>query len=145
MDLTAENVMTLGMTCMYPEGTIDEKNLPTDAIVAQGITIEIIFDPAHIAAHANDIGSMLDQLPEQFKPASQGGSGGWSFLNLCNDAEGNQWGEHKHMEVLCLLGIAAKKARWLFPRSVWPELEGNMPYVIVSAAGFPDITRPALG
>jgi hypothetical protein len=145
MDLTAENVMQTAMLCMYPDDTVDEKNMPADAVLAAGITIEILFDPARLAAHTDDIGSMLDQLPATFKPASQGGDGGWSFLKACNDAKGNQWGEQKHMETLFMLGIAVGKARWMFPRRTWPKLPGGMPYVIVSPTGFQNIERHVLG
>ena len=70
----------------------------------------------------------LKELPEEF---SKGG--GWSFLNLCNDKDGQQWtGLHKVMQELVCLGIAIGKMKYTMPKDTWAALPGGMPYVTVS-------------
>ena len=72
------------------------------------------------------------QLPSQFRLFTEGGAGGWSFLNAHEDKDGVQWGEHKVIEVLVCLGIAVGHARFLLPRKMWSMAPGGMPYFCVS-------------
>jgi len=99
-----------------------------DGIDVEGIVSTYRFDPEKIKESADEIGALLDQLPETFQ-FSKGG--GWSFLQACVDRNGEQWGEHPHMEALVCLGIAAGKARWMLPRQMWSAMPGGMPYFVV--------------
>ena len=72
-----------------------------------------------------EILATLMELPPQFR-MSEGG--GWSFLNACNDRDGNLWGQHINIEQLLLLGIGAGLAKILLPREMWKALPGGMPY-----------------
>jgi len=56
-----------------------------------------------------------------------------SFLNACQDRNGNQWTDlHQRMEQLFVLGQAAGFVSCLLPRDMWAALPGGMPYYVVS-------------
>lgn len=100
-------------------------------IIVEGIINSYAFDREKIEAHRNGIRDMLAELPAEFKKS---GGGGWSFLNACMRADGQQWtGLHQQQERLFALGIAAGLASWLMPREMWDVLPGGMPYVQVEA------------
>jgi hypothetical protein len=102
------------------------------ALKIEGIIHNAVFDRAKLADYHTEIGELLSELPEPFQPADQGGGGGWSFLNACDDKHGNQWtGFHLVMEQLFLLGIATGQASVPMPRDLWSILPGGMPYVSV--------------
>jgi len=96
------------------------------ALVVQGIVRTYGFSRVAIEAHRGEIAALLDEMPATFH---RGHGDGWSFLNLCVDKRGEQWGEHPAVEALCCLGIAAGMAKWLLPREVWAALPGGVPYV----------------
>jgi hypothetical protein len=103
---------------------------PTLTVV--GIVHTVHFAEKELTERRREIAGMLAQLPTEFLPHDQGGGGGWSFLNACNDRDGNQWtGLHLVMEKLFLLGIGTGQARWCMPRDMWDALPGNMPYIEV--------------
>lgn len=71
---------------------------------------------------------LLRQLPDEFlKP-----DGGWSFLCAAERADGVQWGEHRQVEMLLVLGEALELVDCLLPRDFWPMLPGGMPYYRVA-------------
>jgi hypothetical protein len=114
-----------------------------DACLAHGeashptVTVVGIVHTAHFAlneleARKTEIAGMLAQLPNEFIDNAAGGGGGWSFLNACNDRDGNQWtGLHLVMEQLVLLGLGAGQVQWCLPREMWKILPGEMPYFAV--------------
>jgi hypothetical protein len=72
---------------------------------------------------------MLLQLPDSFQKDS---GGGYSFLEACNNKDGNQWtGLHLRMEQLFSLGIATEQVSYCLPRENWSILPGGMPYLVV--------------
>jgi hypothetical protein len=103
----------------------------SDGIVVNGIAHSAMFSQREVDRYRAEIAGMLDQLPAQFNPLPEGG-GGWSFLNLCQDGDGNQWTDlHLVMERLVMLGIATNQAEWQFPRKMWSALPGSVPYVLI--------------
>jgi hypothetical protein len=99
-------------------------------ITVQGIMHTAHFSCDKLSAKSSEIAGMLGQLPIEFMPRDQGGGGGWSFLNACNDRDGVQWtGFHLVMEKLFLLGMGCGMARWCLPREMWEVLPGQMPYI----------------
>ena len=105
------------------------KCVSTAGIETRGIYNTYVFDDLQIAESAETIHALLRQLPDQFRAEC---GGGWSFLNACDDKDGNQWtGLHVEMEALFCLGIAAGKARWMGSRETWNLFPGGMPYVTV--------------
>lgn len=123
MTLTSEAVTELMQECLLREGE------PTDdAIKVDGIVTKFEFHPGRIKEKTANIAELLAELPDEFKPTT---GGGWSFLYASIDKNGEQWGEHRDMEALFCLGIAAGKAKWQLPRDMWNALPGGMPYVVV--------------
>lgn len=124
MQLTSERVTEIFMDCLFREGEDTSEHVPV-----HGIVTNAGFHPERLESHRREIGQMLCELPLEFQKS---GGGGWSFLNACNDKEGNQWtGLQQTMEQLFLLGIAIGQAKFQLPRDMWSALPGGMPYVVV--------------
>ena len=119
MKLTAENVHKLMRECIS-----DDESLP----LVRGVICAARFKPEKLKEHEDEIRSMLAELPEQFQKSV---GGGWSFLNACMTKDGDQWGEHRTIDELILLGTAIGRVTIQFPRSMWPSLPGGMPYFMV--------------
>jgi hypothetical protein len=107
-----------------------EASHPTCTV--QGIVHTAHFAVDELQRRKKEIGGMLAQLPAEFTPCEAGGAGGWSFLNACQDRDGNQWtGLHLTMEQLVLLGLGTDQVAWCLPRDMWTALPGQMPYFVV--------------
>jgi hypothetical protein len=124
MELTAKRVDEILMDCLFNENE-DTK----DAVMVNGITLNIGFHPGRLEKHKVEIGELLAELPDSFKQSS---GGGMSFLQACMDKRGNQWGEHVNMQQLFLLGMATKQVTCLLPREMWSSLPGGVPYYRVN-------------
>lgn len=106
---------------------------PKDAIVVEGILNKFGFNKERIELSRKEISEMLDQLPDQFYEDT---GGGWTFLNMVNDKNGEQWTSyHKVMDELMVLGMAINRIKYLLPRSAWGALPGGMPYFVISPRG----------
>jgi hypothetical protein len=123
MELTSKNVSEVFSDCLFKDGEDT-----TFAVKAEGIINDFGFNPERLVSHKEEIKSMLLQLPKEFKQSS---GGGMSFLQACMDEKGYQWGEHRDMEQLFALGIAAELCICLMPRELWIALPGGMPYYVV--------------
>lgn len=124
MKLTAENVNKTFLECMFIEGESTE-----NYVLGQGVINNIGFHPDRLKQNESNVIEMLNQLPEEFKKS---GGGGMSFLNMCNDKDGNQWSDlHATMDQLVTLGISLKKVSFLMPREMWQVLPGGMPYIVI--------------
>lgn len=96
------------------------------ALVVDGIVRKFGFSKEKIESHKEDIRVLLNEMPKEFHKDT---GGGMSFLQLCVDKTGQQWGEHPSMEALVALGIAARMASYPLPRDMWSMLPGGVPYV----------------
>lgn len=120
----SERLAEVIKSCFYEE---ELKEAPPDAIIVEGLTMKFGFDPKRIADRKEEIESLMTAIiPDTFYTD---GGGGWSFLNLCEDKEGNQWGDHRSMEILYVLAAAIGKARFCLPREFWGILPGGVPYI----------------
>ena len=124
MKLTAKNVHDIFMNCLFK----DTPKAGTKYLPAEGLTTNVGFNTDKINKYANDIKSLLNELPETFR---ENVGGGWSFLEAYLDKDGNHWGEHTHIQELLLLGIASGYAKYLLPRELWTVLPGGVPYFVV--------------
>lgn len=135
--LTAENVERVYVDCLYSDdetagwdGTVE--GLPEGTIITDGLLNQTGFHGGRIAENRKVIEDMLSQLPIAFRPTSQGGGGGWSFLNACDREDGVQWTDfHRTMDWLFQLGMAVGAVKYALPRSMWSALPGGMPYLVV--------------
>jgi len=120
------------VTELYGECLLNEADDPVDV---EGIVHPCRFSEAKLIEHATEIGQMLGEMQDTFKPVEKGGGGGWSFLNVCEDRHGELWtGLHWTCEMLIQLGIGTGQASWLGPRELWKAFPGGVPYVLVNPA-----------
>jgi hypothetical protein len=125
--LTSVRVGEVFVDCLFKDGESQEK-----FVLAEGVVGKYGFEPTRLESHREDVKELLSQLPPEFQ---EGTGGGWSFLNACNDKDGNQWtGEHRVMEQLFVLGLALGLVESQLPREYWVALPGGMPYYMVKAA-----------
>lgn len=116
--------------CLFREGESTD-----NAVTVEGVVRNFGFHPDRLQSHRAEIAAQLSELPTEFLSETQGGGGGWSFLNACNDHEGNQWtGEQATMEVLFCLGMGLGMVQCLLPREMWSALPGGVPYYGVDTA-----------
>lgn len=124
MQLTAVNVKNVLLECLFNDGEDT-----TQHVIGEGIKNTVGFHPDRLKDNTENIISMLSELPNQFK---QSGGGGWTFLNACNTKDGIQWADlHQSIDELIILGNAIGKVSFQFPREMWKNLPGGMPYFIV--------------
>lgn len=136
MNLTAENVHRIFTDCLFTTEEVKAANgNPSEAVLAEGISISVGFHPERLRGHREEIASMLSELPENFMESK----GGWSFLMACNTRNNVQWGEHRNMQELFLLGIGLGMVRSLTPREHWEMLPRGMPYYVVNTQGFDSV------
>jgi len=115
MQLTSENVETTFVACLRDSGTIIDGLITRAYMDAEG--------------QVENITALLSQLPDNFQKSK---GGGWSFTQACVDKDGNQWTDfHVMMEKLVMLGIAADLIEFQFPRKMWSDLPGGVPYFCV--------------
>lgn len=117
--------------CLFQKNEIGKDGKPKgEMIEVEGITNRFGFHPGRIKIHESQITEFLQELPPQFNKNS---GGGWSFLNLCNTKDGEQWtGFHLRMEQLICLGMAIGKVKYCMPKKFWSVLPGGMPYVMLT-------------
>lgn len=124
--LNAEDIHDTFVNCLFKEGEPTENH-----VVGEGVMIKIGFHPERLKQAEPKIAEWLAELPDEFKKST--GKGGWSFLNMCVDKEGNQWGEHQNVDELVALGTATKQLSFVLPdRKMWKQLYGGMPYLVVN-------------
>lgn len=124
MELTAENVDTL------MRETLAERADSPGTVLGEGVRGKAAFDAARIEARRTDVRTMLDQLPAEFGEKT---GGGWPFLNACVRRDGTQWGEHRSIDHLVMMGSALGLVSFVMPREMWPALAGGMPYFVIRA------------
>lgn len=131
MKLSADNVAMVFAKCLASKKDMGNQE---NMIMITGVlpNMHIGFNKKALQEHDDDITSLLDHLPSEFKKS---GGGGWSFVNACVDKDGNQWGEQSTVNQLLMLGLATGKARYTLPREMWSMLPGGVPYFVVDDVG----------
>jgi hypothetical protein len=110
---------------LFRDKEVVEGKPTTDPVLVIGIVQKVGFHKERLNSHKQEVIDLLDQLPDDFQPEKGGGT---SFLNMCVDKDGAQWGEHRNMEQLCMMAIGLGLADWCMPREMWNVLPGGMPY-----------------
>lgn len=126
MENIADKVHAIIMDSLYKTEEVPDGLPPADAVIAEGIRGKMGFHPGRLESHRAEVVAILREMPETFH---KGTGGGYSFLGLCEDKNGAQWGEHTNMDELCVLAIGLKLGDWCLPREMWPVLPGGMPYI----------------
>jgi hypothetical protein len=129
LELTAEHVTSIIKDCLYRKEEIPtDGSLPVGVIIIEGVVGKFGFHPGRLTQHKGEILELLLQLPETFR---QSKGGGWTFLNACVREDGVQWGEHRSIDELMVLGLATGQVRLGFDRPLWSVLPGGLPYFTV--------------
>jgi hypothetical protein len=103
--------------------------------IIQGIQLNVGFDPAQLKEQEPRIHALLDQLPAPFHQAN---GGGWWFGNACVDKNERQWGEHRDIDMLIILGLAIKRVEFCMPRDMWEVLPDGLPYFMIKTRPQPE-------
>jgi hypothetical protein len=130
--LTAKAVSELFYDCLFTKEEAENVTPATEIIRVEGITDQFGFHPGRLESHRDEVRALLAELPDNFQEDK---GGGWSFLQACMTKDGDQWGEHIHIQELLTMAIGLNLAKWQFPRSMWKVLPGCMPYVVVLKGG----------
>lgn len=112
---------------MYRESEVVEGKPPDGAIVVEGIVNNFAYHPQRLEAARPKVAQLIREIVSDEFLKSKGG--GFSFMSLCEDRSGEQWGEHPDMETFMCLAIGLKLAGYCVPKMLWPALPGGMPYV----------------
>lgn len=124
----AHEVNSIMRFCLFKEEEIIDGKAPVDAIFVDGITTKLGFHSGRVAEKREEIRTLLNEMSPSFHKK---GGGGMTFLNLCDDKNGNQWTDfHKTMECLVVLGMAVGMASYCLPRELWGAMPGGLPYVM---------------
>lgn len=126
--IDAEKVLALFTDSLHKNEELVDNKPPADAILVEGIVHKIVFHPGRLESHRKEVGAILQELPPEFLKSK---GGGWSFLEMCVDKDGNHWGEHFNMEQLVTMGVGLGVVRYCLDREYWPDLPGSMPYLVV--------------
>lgn len=122
--IIANNVEKVFFHCLYRKEELINGKAPEDAIVVEGILNKFGLHPGRVRSNREEIKDFVEMLPDTFKE-------GWSFLKICFDKDGRQWGEHRTAEQLVVLGLAAEYMEYLVPKEMWSMLPGGVPYIKV--------------
>jgi hypothetical protein len=129
MELTAKNVTAIAENCFFTEAELaaveDREDLKP--IKAPGITVSVGWHSQRIKENEANILDLLHQLPCGFQKDDP--AGGLSFRAACETQKGIQWGEHRDVELLFLLGLGIDAVEYLVPREMWRVLPGGLPYL----------------
>ncbi len=138
MSLASADVTATFLSCLFHAEELPADGSPPEgAIIAKGIVASVGFHPQRLEEKREVVSGFLSELPKEFSRGK--GDGGWSFLYLCQDREGNPWtGDHAVAEQLLLLGLGLGLAGYCVPRDLWPVFPGGMPYVWVKTGDLPD-------
>lgn len=122
--LDAHNIQEVFMKCLFESHEVNGREIPEDAVKAEGIQRTFYFHPGRLNENQDNIKKFINQLPDVFEE-------GYTFLDMPMTKSGVQWGEHRNCEQLLVLGIALDLMEYVMPRELWSSLPGGMPYVIV--------------
>lgn len=134
--ITAEKIKDITMDCLFTNEEMEEVNheTPENAVVVNGIVNKFGFHKERLESHREEVKDFLNEMDKVFHV---GHGGGMTFLNLCNDKNGNMWtGLHQAMESLLVLSMGLNMAKYCFPREDWGILPGGMPYIVFDVNGF---------
>lgn len=130
MIIDPEAIQAVIVDCLF--ASHDELLATPEALVVrvEGILRDFVFKRERLESHRGAVESWLRLLPKGFR---RDHGGGGSFLNACNQEDGELWtGLHIRMEELLVLGIGLGLANWLMPRQMWSIFPGGLPYVVLN-------------
>ena len=126
--INPEEVRTVLKECFYNQEEL-KNGKPENIVIAEGITRKFGFNPIRLEEKRSKVIVWLEALPRQFH---KDGGGGWSFLNMCNQADEVRWTDSQQcMEELLCLGLGLGLIRYCMPREFWGIHPGSVPYLVI--------------
>lgn len=129
MKLTANNIHTVMMDCLFTESEVPDRHNPPPHIPSTGVRLAVAFHPGRLEQHRDDVRAMLAQLPPAFMHDNGGGA---SMMDMVYDADGTLYGSQSNADELFMLAQALNLAAPTMPREYWGSLPGTMPYITVT-------------
>lgn len=129
--LSVENVDRIFTDCLFRSHAEYDEYVKNQGVVikvqsVQNPKVTVCFQYERLESHREEIKEMVLQLPDGFHKNK---GGGWSFLNLCQDRNGDLWtGFQTEQEKLALLGMATHVLMPLLSIEESHILPGGMPY-----------------
>lgn len=122
--ITATNMSELTrdafVDCHFKEGED-----ATYHVTVQGLTRVFRLHPQRLEEKRDLVKALLAELPTEFKE-------GWTFLNLCNTKNGEQWtGMQQVCEQLVVMAIGLGLMEYCMPKEMWAVLPGGVPYLMI--------------
>ncbi len=106
--------------CLFKDGEDTDNH-----VKVEGIVQNFGFHPQRLEDKRELITAILAELPEVFKK-------GCTFLNICETKNGELWsGSHETCELLVVLAIGLGLMEYCFPKEIWSNLPGGVPYLII--------------
>jgi len=129
-----EAVNTAFRNCLIEDDEIGSDGLPTvEYTKIPGIRADYGLHTERLQTHKEEVKNWIQQLPDNFMKS---GGGGWTFLNLCNTKDGEQWTDfHQRMEQLVVLASGLGVAKFTIPKMLWSTLPGGVPYIVFDPEG----------
>lgn len=123
----AKEIDSIVSYCLFKEEEV-VGGPPADAVIVDLIQSKMGFHKGRVTEKREEIRALLNEMSPDFH---KNGGGGMTFLNLCNDKNGNQWTDfHATMECLIAIGMAVGMAEFCLPKEMWAMMPGGMPYVM---------------
>lgn len=123
----AEKVRNIVTDSLYRSEEVPDGIPRADAVIVDGLVGKMGFHPQRLESHRAEVEAILREMSPDFFADHGGGA---TFLNLCMDKNGDQWGEHRNCNDLVVLAIGLRLAKYCLPREMWPALPGGMPYIV---------------
>lgn len=110
------------------EATFKETGDFPATVTVEGLVRTVVFDAGRLEKNRDKVINLLRGLPDEF---ARNKGGGWSFLNACQDRDGELWsGFHRDAEALLMLGMGLNLCGRLGPREMDSALPGGVPYFV---------------
>lgn len=134
--IDAVKVSRIFYDCLYTDEEVkglEPGKPPEGVVIVHGITMNGGFHPGRLESHREEVKEFVDNLPVEFQKVDPGGvgGGGYSFMKMPVDKNGEQWGEQKNAQELMLLALGLKLMKYCMEREFWHMLPGSVPYVMV--------------
>lgn len=120
--IESEKVTETFMSLLFADEEITDNKTPKNTVVVEGLTGSFGLHAGRLQENKKAIVEWIAQLPSKIDE-------GCSFLELCNDNQGNQWTSFQRtVEQLMVMGLAVGCVKCCTPRELWSILPGCVPY-----------------
>lgn len=130
LTLSHDNIEKIFADCFFKQEELPENptkdNMPEGAITVEGTRGTLVFHGERTESHREEVKELLSQLDDNFMKEK---GGGWSFLQMPFNKNGEQYGEQMTADMLYCVAAALGYAKFALPREMWLALPGSMPYI----------------